>query len=144
MISFDDLVEFVRPIRILGTMRPIVEGASQLASCGADKISFCGFRGEIAIKQMASSNAGIILAYDDMPGIEEIAVTKCILTVADPRLTFMRFLNRFFPNETEWGIHSSAIVEKDTELPEKIYIGPMAYVGHSAEIGNGCIIEGRD
>ena len=136
-------MDFVAPIRVLGDSQPDITGFAPMNTSKSDLLSFCKLQGETATKAIVASSAGLIICYDDIPGLEKIAVNKSIVTVINPRLTFIRCLNQFFKAKTEWGIHPTAIIETDAIIPPNVYIGPMVYIGHSAEIGEGTIIEHR-
>jgi UDP-3-O-[3-hydroxymyristoyl] glucosamine N-acyltransferase len=142
-IRYKTIVDFVAPVRVLGNLQPDIRGVAPLNTARSEQLSFCNFQGETAIKAIVASSAGIIICYDDIRGLEKIAVNKSIVTVTNPRLTFIRCLNQFFKSKTQWGIHPTAIIETDTIIPPNVYIGPMVYIGHRAEIGKGTIIEHR-
>ncbi len=135
------IAALIKPKRIIGTPDITVVGAAPLDAAKPDQLSFCNKHGQIAFKAINNSNAGIIICFDDVKNIEKFKVNKCFLTVANPRLAFIKCLNKFFIKQIDWGIHPTAIVEADVSLPDKIKIGPYGYVGHNVELGPGTVIE---
>ncbi len=58
-----------------------------------------------------------------------------LITVADPRTTFMQVLQEFFTAPGPIGVHPTAVVET-TDIGIDIYVGPNAYVASGVKIGN--------
>lgn len=63
---------------------------------------------------------------------------KCsYILSADPRLDFIRVLNRFFGGENSFnGIHQTAIVETSAALGSDVFIGANCYIGNHVIIGD--------
>ena len=60
-----------------------------------------------------------------------------VLISKNPRLDFSRVMMKFFvSDEFKPGIHSSAIIEKNSIIGNNVYIGPHCYIGNNVEIGN--------
>lgn len=143
IIRHKTLVDFVAPIRVLGDLQPDITGVATLKTAKPEQLSFCNLQGEIATKAIVASSAGLIICYDDVPGLGKAALSKCVFTVQNPRLAFIRCLDHFFKPEIQWSIHPTAIIESNAVISSNVYIGPMVYIGHRAEIGEGTIIEHR-
>ena len=143
IVRHKTLVDFVAPIRVLGNFQPDITGVAPLNTARHGQLSFCNLQGDTAMKAIVASGAGIIICHDDLPGLGKASFSKCLFTVQNPRLTFIRCLDHFFKPEIQWGIHPTAIIENDAAISSNVYIGPMVYIGHRAEIGEGTIIEHR-
>ena len=89
-------MDFIAPMRVLGSVSDHITGASSLDKAEREHLAFFNLRGEDAIRKMSASGAGVIICRDDVPGLEKAALTKCIVTVENPRLAFIRCLKRFF------------------------------------------------
>ncbi|MFX0199193.1 MAG: DapH/DapD/GlmU-related protein [Candidatus Hodarchaeota archaeon] len=139
-IDSGSLAEFLCPIRVVGDVRCRIRGAAALAEAGPEDLAFCNARGDRAYTAILSSQAGVVLCFDDVPQMDELAVTKLVVTVANPRLAFIRCLNRYFRTLLDWGIHPTAVIETDVVLPAKGKIGAHVYVGSGTEIGEGTIL----
>jgi UDP-3-O-[3-hydroxymyristoyl] glucosamine N-acyltransferase len=134
------LMEFMAPIRVFGNTSGRIKGAAGLGQARHEDIAFCNARGGRAYKAIVSSRAGMVLCYDDVPRLDELAESKLVVTVPNPRLALIRCLNGCFPQPIEWGIHPTAHIEKDVALPKKIKIGAQVYVGSGTEVGEGTIL----
>lgn len=143
MIPFEEIEKFVKPIRVLGPKQSSIKDARQLSTSDVNSISFCSYNNNEAIVAIKNSNAGIVLTYDDVKGLEQITNQRCILTVQNPKLSFIRILNHYFSGNLNWEIHPSAIIENKNILSKKILIGPQSYIGQDVDIGERCIIEGH-
>ena len=143
IIRYKTIVDFVVPIRVLGNLQSDITGVAPLNIAQFEQLSFCNLRGETATNAIIASSAGIVICYDDVPGLGRAALSKCVFTVQNPRLIFIRCLGHFFKPEIQWGIHPTAIIENDAIISSNVSIGPMVYIGHQAEIGEGTIIEHR-
>jgi len=141
-VDFSVICDFISPIRMLGDLPSVIEACAPLNDACRASLSFCSLKGSDAVKAISGSRAGTILCLDDLPEIETIAVHRCLLTVARPRLSFIQCLDNFFKPEQEWGIHSTAVIESNAVVSESCTIGPGVFVGHHAEIGEGSIIDG--
>ena len=140
LINVDNIAALIKPRRIIGKSDTTVVDAAPLDRAKPEHLSFCNKHGKIAHEAIRNSNAGIVICFDDVNNIEELTIQKCILTKSNPRLAFIRCINNFFIEENDWGIHSTAVVEPDVSLPDRIKIGAYAYIGHDVEIGEGTII----
>ena len=85
----------------------------------------------------------MIICYDDVTEAEKLADSRCLVTVCNPRLNFIRCLNHFFSEEIVWGVDPTALIDADVSLPGKVKIGAGAYIARGASIGAGTVIEGR-
>jgi UDP-3-O-[3-hydroxymyristoyl] glucosamine N-acyltransferase len=65
------------------------------------------------------------------------------IIVENPRLTFLRILNRYFVPKTEAKIHKSALISEKAKIGANPHIGPNVYIG-AAVIGNNVRIYGNN
>ena len=60
-----------------------------------------------------------------------------VIISKNPRLDYSRIVMKFFvDDEFKPGIHSSAIIEKESIIGKNAYIGPFCYIGKNVKIGN--------
>jgi|APSaa5957512622_1039677.scaffolds.fasta_scaffold28155_3 UDP-3-O-[3-hydroxymyristoyl] glucosamine N-acyltransferase len=90
---------------------------------------------EIAI----SSKANIIICDKSIDTNEGIKNNKCFIVVENPKLTFVKVVNKLFVKNIQWGHDPSAIISKDASVHNNTYIGSFVKIGHST-IGEGSII----
>ena len=91
---------------------------------------------------LIKSKAKIVICDSSLEINEDLTKNKCIIVVENPKLTFLRIVNKFFSEEIKYQVHPSAIVHPEARLAQNCYIGPFTYVGNS-EIGEGSIIHGN-
>jgi UDP-3-O-[3-hydroxymyristoyl] glucosamine N-acyltransferase len=72
-----------------------------------------------------------------------VPVGKVLLKVDNPRLAFIKVIQRFFTEDTINGIHESSIIHPEAVIHPEAYIGPNCYVG-KAIIGNGTVLFGNN
>jgi UDP-3-O-[3-hydroxymyristoyl] glucosamine N-acyltransferase len=116
-----------------------VTGVAALESAGPREISFVGNRKAAA--QAARSGAGCLLVTNDFP------LGRTVIRVADPRASFAAVIRLLYPLvASSSGIHPSAVIAADAEVPESVAIGPHSSIGAGARIGErsrvgpGCAI----
>ena len=63
---------------------------------------------------------------------------KCTYIISkDPRLSFIRVLNRFYSkNDSHGGIHMTAVISKSANIGEDVYVGANCFIGDNVIIGN--------
>ena len=139
----ESLIAFIDPIRVIGDSKIMLTGATSIYEADSEHLTFCNLHGNLGAKTIEESRAGMIICFDDVTEAEELADRRCLVTVVNPRLAFIRCLNRFFKEEIVWGIDPTAMIDVDVSLPENIKIGPGAYIARGTAIGEGTVIEGR-
>jgi UDP-3-O-[3-hydroxymyristoyl] glucosamine N-acyltransferase len=136
-----DILDIVSPIRIVGHSNVNITGVASIDKAQRGDLSFCSLKGEQAYNAILSSSAGVIICHDLGGGDENVFSDRCLIITDNPRLSFSRCLRKFFTPARQWGVHATAIVERDAIVCPNSFIGSIAYIGHHAEIGDGTIIE---
>jgi UDP-3-O-[3-hydroxymyristoyl] glucosamine N-acyltransferase len=60
--------------------------------------------------------------------------------VNNPRLAFIRIMNRFLVREKLEGIAPTAVISSDCQIGEDVYIGDFVSIGKNVQIGDGTVI----
>jgi UDP-3-O-[3-hydroxymyristoyl] glucosamine N-acyltransferase len=125
--------------RTAGALDRRVTKPAPLDAAEPGTITFCRMTGDAGREAIAASSAGTVVC-PEVDALEELAEEKTLIVVDEPRLAFVRLVERLFglPPPT-LGIHPTAVVEDEAVLGSDVSIGPFAYVG-AAEIGSGSII----
>ena len=89
-----------------------------------------------------NSPAPVILCELSIKDTIPIQSKKCLIFVENPKLTFLRIAKNFFKTSSYNGINQAAIIHRDAEISNNIYIGPNTYIGKT-KIGSGSIIHGN-
>lgn len=94
------------------------------------------------LEYVIQSKARAIICDLDFP-IEDVDLSnKCIIQVANPKLTFIRIASHYFQSDVYKGIHSSAIIHPLANIHETCYVGPNTYIGQCI-IGKNTVIHGN-
>jgi len=105
-------------------------GVAPLETAGVSEVAFAATRK--AAVQAESSAAGCLLVPEDWPSPSY----RTVIRVAQPRTSFARAVNRFYPTaELKPGTHPTAIIGTDVDLGAMVYVGPYAVVGDGTRIG---------
>ena len=96
-------------------------------------------------KRYSDAFASALNAHSDIVAIVASGYTgklRCPHIIsANPRLDFIRVLNRFFAPASSVGvIHPTAIVEDGAEIGRNVQIGPHCYISTQSVIGDGTCI----
>lgn len=67
---------------------------------------------------------------------------KVLIQVYNPRLVYLRIVKGLFVQKTVYGIHPSAIINRDAVISDKVYIGPNTVI-EKCIIGENVIIHGN-
>jgi UDP-3-O-[3-hydroxymyristoyl] glucosamine N-acyltransferase len=132
----DSIIRVIGPRdRIISYPAPINEAPNELA------ITFCRRTGQEGAGLIRDTKAGVIICKDEA-ALKELAAGKTLVAVADPRLTFIRLVQRLFAEPRPQGIHPTAMIEPGAKIDPTAYVGPFTYVGKS-EIGERTVIHGH-
>ena len=108
-----------------------LSGAAPLETAGGSEAAFVGTRKAAA--QAESSAAGCLIVPLDWPS----PAYRTVIRTSDPRSTFARVVNRFYPTaELKPGIHATAVVGKG----EGCVLHPNVTVYENVDIGRGSIL----
>ncbi len=91
---------------------------------------------------VAKTRAGIVICDESLQPGAELLATKCFIVVGNPKLAFLRLVEKYFVAPPAFGIHPSAAVHPEAKIHPKTYIGPFTYVG-KCTIGEGTIVYGH-
>jgi UDP-3-O-[3-hydroxymyristoyl] glucosamine N-acyltransferase len=128
--------------RVLGQLDGTISQADPIDAASLTSISFYIGRDRDALQTIQKSKARVIICSDTLEFPEEAFKDKTLIFVPNPRLTFARILNRYFQEEIKYGIHSTAVIDKNARIHPGVFIGPYCYIG-DCQIGEGTIIYGH-
>lgn len=128
--------------RILGRTDRYVSIPSPIDQAEKESLSWCSKKEAGNTQVIRNSKAGVIVCPDDVEFSEPDYQDKTFIQVSNPRLTFIRLLQKHFTVGKEFSIHSTAVIDEKAKIDPHIYIGPHCYIGE-CEIGEGTIIYGN-
>lgn len=94
------------------------------------------------IEYIKASKAPVILCESSLYNEIDELQGKCLIFVNNPKLTFLRIVEKFFCFSPQPGIHTSAIIHPEAEVSSLCHIGPNNYIG-KCKVGKGSIIYGN-
>lgn len=115
---------------------------SPITKASAESVSFCAKRTKDAIKLIKETKARVIICSNELMLPPEDIQDKTLILVSNPRLAFIRVLQRYFEEKVKFGIHPTATIDKKAIISPKVYIGPNSYIG-KCEIGENIVIHGN-
>lgn len=114
-----------------------------LGTAEPDAITFCRAGHPRAAEMIAASKAAVVVCGPELASREPLAA-KTLVAVAEPRLEFLRVVEKWFalPKPAP-GIHPSAVVDSGAKIDASAHVGPGCNVGR-VEIGAGSVLYGNN
>lgn len=128
--------------QVLGNADRVVVRPAPIDDSTPDSVTFYSKLAEHAGKRIGASGAGVVVCTPEAAATLQGEGERTLLLVANPRLAFIRVMNRFFAPPRPVGIHPTAVIHPEAKLGKGVYIGPFTYVG-KAEIGDGTVVDGH-
>jgi UDP-3-O-[3-hydroxymyristoyl] glucosamine N-acyltransferase len=129
---------------IKGRMDCYFTNVQSAANITEESLDWVNPNKENKVNYIIESKAGIILCEksleEQLP--ESVFDTKCLVFVDNPKLSFIRIVDKLFRNNITWGIHPTAVIHPEAEIDNMCYIGPHSYIG-KCKIGKGSKIFGN-
>jgi UDP-3-O-[3-hydroxymyristoyl] glucosamine N-acyltransferase len=142
-IDINELLKAIDvPYKLLGTTKGKVHFPAPIDVAQDDSLSFCSVESDAALEMIRSSKASVIICSKEIEFTEHDYQSRTLIQVGNPRLVFIRILNKFFVTPPAYGIHPTAIIDPNAKIADHVNIGPYSYIGES-EIGEGTIIQGN-
>jgi UDP-3-O-[3-hydroxymyristoyl] glucosamine N-acyltransferase len=120
---------------IINSAKPITE---------ADRNSICWINPKKQNKRelIEKTQACLIICDNTFKVEDDLLKDKVVIQVENPKLTYLRIVDKYFKDEEKFLIHEKAYIEKEAKIAEDVFIGAFTYVGKS-EIGKGTKIYGN-
>lgn len=113
----------------------VIAGANTIEKAGPSDLAFAA--NQKALQSAAGSSAGCLL----VPLSFAEATPPAFIKVANPRVAFVKALDRIYPRKQRTaGIHRSAVVAATAHIGHNCYVGPYVCIGDNAQIEDGCQI----
>jgi len=103
-------------------------------------LTFCVKKGDEAVSLLEKTKASVVICGNDVLSRNMMFDDKTLVAVDRPRLWFIRCMNAFFAQKIEAGIHPTAVVGKNCQIAQDVYIGPYVAIGNEVAIGSGTIV----
>ncbi|MDI6773848.1 MAG: UDP-3-O-(3-hydroxymyristoyl)glucosamine N-acyltransferase [Verrucomicrobiota bacterium] len=147
-VTLTDILALCGPnvLGVVGPKRRSLSGPAAINEArDARAITFCGKTGPQAARLILKTRAGIVFCKPEAvtPDLKRSLRGKTLVTVADPRLAFLRVVKKFFGSPPPRGRHPTAVIESGAKVHQDTYLGPFCYVAAGCRIGQGTVIHGH-
>lgn len=113
-----------------------LDGLSTMSNPEAGTMIFAKKLDEDFLRAANELSNVLVLAAEDYAGRLSCSYILC----PNPRLAYLRVVNRFFADKPKPGIHPTAIVGEGVTLGENVSIGAYCVIDGDIRIGDGCRI----
>ena len=124
---------------VLGTRDRYVSIASPIDKSDRESITFCSKNTEDALPMIRDSRAGVIICSKELCYEEDDYKDKTLILVLNPRLAFIQVMQKCFQEELEFGIHPTAIIDKNARIHPNVYIGANSCIS-KCEVGENTVV----
>ncbi len=113
-----------------------VNKLAPLSSAGATELSF--YANPKYRHHLKSTQAGAVI----LGAKDETLTARPRIVSDDPQAYYIRLLDFFHPPKVFLpGVHASAIIAPDANVPASCHIGPLVVIGSKTTLGEHCIVE---
>lgn len=115
-----------------------ITGVQSLLEANENQLSFLG--NKKYTEQIPQSKAGIILVPEDFDVSDS---SQVFISCSSPTASFSKVIDTFAPAPIEFpaGIHPTAVVAEDVNVPSSAFIGANAVIQAGAELGENIVIQ---
>jgi UDP-3-O-[3-hydroxymyristoyl] glucosamine N-acyltransferase len=113
-----------------------IDKPADLNECASSDITWIKKFSLDRVEILESRRPGLVIC--DQETSQNTSVSNIISQ--NPRLDFIRVMNRFFLPPPKIGIHQTAIIEEGATLGSKISVGAYCCIGSGVTIGDNCLI----
>ena len=128
--------------KVLGSADKCVTMPSPIDEANEESVSFYSRKAEDALETIRNSTAKVIICSEELEPVIEGYRDKTFILVSNPRLAFIRMMQEYFQEKTQFGIHPTAVIDDAAEIHPNVYVGPHCNIGR-CQIGEGTIIDGN-
>lgn len=128
--------------RVLGDIDRYVVMPTAIHEANEESTSFCSKKAEDALELIKNSKARVIICSSDLEFAEEDYKDKTLILVSNPRLAFIRVMQKYFAEKMQFGISATAVIDEEADIHPNVCVGPNCYIG-KCKIGENTIIRGN-
>lgn len=142
-ISIRELVASISvEYEVLGNLERYITKPSPIDQAEEESLSFYANEKEHAVRVVRNSKAGVIVCSKEIKFSETDYCGKTIIKVTNPRLVYVRLLQKHFSKAVGSGVHPTAIIDSDAKIGSNVSIGPYCFIG-KCEICEDTVIRGN-
>jgi UDP-3-O-[3-hydroxymyristoyl] glucosamine N-acyltransferase len=144
--TLGDLIQFLacREITQLPGFREdmLIERAMPAGEAGPNTVAFCGLTARDPVSLLAASHATLLIVDQTLlVNLDRLAAAgvQAVIRSPNPRLDFVRTIERFFTRPRPRDIHPTAVVDLEAVIDADVFIGAYCVIGQ-VTIGQGTVI----
>ena len=142
-LHLNDIIPFLdSDHQIFGNTEFVVSNVQTAENINAYSLDWVNPIRKKKLEYIVQSKAKVILCDLDIQVDDVDLANRCIIKVANPKMTFIRITSHFFQSIEYKGKHSSAIIHPSTIINESCFVGPNTYIG-KCKLGKNTIIHGN-
>lgn len=142
-ISIEDLCHSTgMDYQVLGEADTYITIPSPIDKANEKSVSFYSKTGEASQENIRSSKARVIICSNHLRLTPKDYKDKTLILVSNPRLAFIRIIQKYFQEGRQYTISPTAVIDEDAVLDPDIHIGPYTCIGKCI-IGEDTIIYGN-
>jgi UDP-3-O-[3-hydroxymyristoyl] glucosamine N-acyltransferase len=126
--------------KVLGSTNHFFNNVQPSETINEESLDWINPKKKNKSEYISKSKAKIIICDSSVEISEDLTKDKCIIIVENPKLTFLRIVNKFFEEKIKFQIHPTAIIHPEAKISENCHIGPFNYIGR-CEISEGTVIQ---
>ena len=128
-------------IGVHGDSDRAIVGVAPLGKAASGRLTFCRHPGAALLGMRASLGGSVVFCPEGTDSDAELLQSVTLVVVTNPRLAFMRALQKFFPPaRPPAGVDRAAVVDEGAVIDPSASIGAGCYVGPDVSIGAGTIL----
>lgn len=114
----------------------IIKKPADLVDCTPGDFVWCRSYSPDRIEIINLQSPSLVLCNNDVGKMLKVPH----ICTENPRLDYIKSLEKFFVKQIKMGIHPTAIINNNAKMGKRILIGPYSNIGSEVTIGDDCII----
>lgn len=143
-ILFKDIEQFLdNEDIVLGNKKFIISNIQTSDNINNESLDWINTLKKNKEEYLFNSKAHVIICEKEIDTSKVDLNKKCIIKVDNPKLLFIKIVDKFFTKKNIPEIHKTAIIHPEAEISKTCYIGPNSYIGKCI-IGENTVIHGNN
>jgi UDP-3-O-[3-hydroxymyristoyl] glucosamine N-acyltransferase len=127
--------------KVFGNQEVLFSNAKTISDADEQSIIWIGNKIENKEDLVLNTKASVIICDNSFLS-QKYAGNKCLVLVENPRLVFLRIVEKLFVEKPTFGIHPTAYVHPEAIIHQNTFVGAFTYIGKS-QIDEGTYIYGN-
>jgi UDP-3-O-[3-hydroxymyristoyl] glucosamine N-acyltransferase len=134
-----ELTNLITNYKLIGNKAKYFSNVKVITEANEDSLAWISPSKPDKQQLLEQTSAGVIIC-DSTLNFENLSENKCCIVVENPKLEFLRVVNKLFVHKKQPEIHPTAIINKEAKIGINVNIGPYTIIGNCT-IGDSTSIE---